>query len=487
MNEQKNCNPNEKGSGRISKQTLLQQVRGSMTHLEVLTEENFERVAEAGVTYSQIKELFEAAGLDAGKIIVDPEREIFNCYYADFERGLYFEVFLQPSYLEAKSNSPSAYKRMREEQNFLVMKDWHSFYHIAVPTPLRVYDFQKRYKAIEPEKVFEVWAYIHQNLDYANDQWKPEVLEYVFGHAPKPENLPLNENGKVTVFRGCGTISQSPDKAMSWSSNCTSALWFANHNGLGQAVYTGEVAPENVKAYFGSFRDEFEVVVKPGTVENVRKLDMVPVTKDSMVRLLAPVVMDLKKYGKVAMDLYRSESMFGFHGRKHILRVLTLALILFHNSRQYDLYERDKKVLIYFALLHDCGRTNEEVDDDHGRKSVERIYREGITVPDLKLPNNWASVAQTIIRHHCSPDFVGQMAIAELKRLSTKDRTRALYLYDICKDADGLDRVRFNGLDVSQLRTDFGKRLPLVAGALLHENIEAFIEMKDNDGKETEE
>ena len=41
---------------------------------------------------------------------------------------------------------------------------------------------------------------------------------------------------------------------------------------------------------------------------------------------------------------------------------------------------------------------------------------------------------------------------------------------------DGLDRVRFNGLDYRMLRTPYGRRLPLVAGGLLQEKLELFDE-----------
>lgn len=48
-----------------------------------------------------------------------------------------------------------------------------------------------------------------------------------------------------------------------------------------------------------------------------------------------------------------------------------------------------------------------------------------------------------------------------------KNRERARHLYEIAKDMDGLDRVRFNGLDYRMLRTAYGRRLPLIAGCLL--------------------
>ena len=54
---------------------------------------------------------------------------------------------------------------------------------------------------------------------------------------------------------------------------------------------------------------------------------------------------------------YPSESVFEYHGIKHILRVLTLTLIYCKHSGD-DLSDEDKQILIYFSLLHDYGRDN---------------------------------------------------------------------------------------------------------------------------------
>ncbi|MBP3442178.1 MAG: hypothetical protein J6L62_05170, partial [Clostridia bacterium] len=61
------------------------------------------------------------------------------------------------------------------------------------------------------------------------------------------------------------------------------------------------------------------------------------------------------------------------------------------------------------------------------------------------------------------------------KKHSSEEYFRLIDLYAICKDMDGLDRVRFNGLDVYQLRTTYARKLPLIAGALLKEKIERFV------------
>ena len=80
--------------------------------------------------------------------------------------------------------------------------------------PLEELEKLYEYKEIEPEQVYGVWEEIRKNLDYENGQWKNEVLDYVFAHGPKSKNLPLNGNGKVTVYRGSGTLSQSPERAL---------------------------------------------------------------------------------------------------------------------------------------------------------------------------------------------------------------------------------------------------------------------------------
>ena len=278
------------------------------------------------------------------------------------------------------------------------------------------------------------------------------------------------------MYRGNGTLSIPPDEAFSWSTNRINALWFANRSGTGQAVYEGEVAPEKVVAYFEGFQNENEILVRPHMVENIRALDLIPVSQKEMVRMLMPTLPELIRYGRYASELgYPSESVFEFHGKKHILRVLLLGLIYFYNGEP-TLNLLDKKILIYFALLHDLGRTNDEKDDAHGVKSVRRIIKEHIDIPELQIGRRGREVAQFIIRYHSLPDEAGYQAIRKNSRISREEAEHLKLLYEICKGIDGLDRVRFNGLDLEQLRTPYARRLALVAGALLQEEIEQVVE-----------
>ena len=81
-------------------------------------------------------------------------------------------------------------------------------------------------------------------------------------------------------------------------------------------------------------------------------------------------------------------------------------------------------------------------------------------------------IAELLIQYHCWDDQQGIEAIQTAPWLTRKDKERVRRLYMICKDMDGLDRVRFNGLDYRMLRTEYARRLPLVAGCLLQEPIQ---------------
>ena len=133
--------------------------------------------------------------------------------------------------------------------------------------------------------------------------------------------------------------------------------------------------------------------------------------------------------------------------------------------------EEDKQILIYFSLLHDIGRDSDFADETHGEKSPQVIKQRGIRLQGIRLSKKEYRMANLLIAYHCREDQVGIAAIKATPSFSVRDKSRTLQLYAIAKDMDGLDRVRFNGLDYRMLRTEYGKRLPLVAGALLQEQL----------------
>ena len=451
--------------------SLLMDVRGCMTRFDPLTPEIVSAQSEDGLSYEELKSALAECGMDIKKVVFDGTRSFQNAFYADFEQGHYCWIPFQKRGLV---NVIRTMDQQFQSSGFGLARrnhEWVTFYLMDVPLPMLIYDFERRYRDIEPEQVFKVWSSIHTRIDFSNGMWRPEVLEYVFSHAPQSELPEPDEDGLITIYRGMGEKSQPAENAISWSTSPMCALWFANRSGRGTRLVSAKVSPEQILAYNPGHRGEQEVILKPGTNLEILEADMIPSTEAHVPSLLAPVTKDFFRYGSIATKLgYPVENLFQWHGIKHILRVLVLTLIYCQHSGE-ALSEEDRLILIYFSLLHDIGRDSEVEDEIHGDKSVELIRRKNIRIKGIQLTKKGYRIAKLLIRHHCRSDEIGLERIAKTPNFTTQDIARASRLYRIAKDMDGLDRVRFNGLDFRYLRTPYAKRLPLVAGGLLEEHL----------------
>ena len=451
--------------------SLLMDVRGCMTRFDPLTPEIVAAQSEDGLTYEELKSALAECGMDIKKVVFDGTRSFQNAFYADFEQGHYCWIPFQKRGLV---NVIRTMDQQFQSSGFGLARrnhDWVTFYLMDVPLPMLIYDFERRYRDIEPEQVFKVWSSIHTRIDFSNGMWRPEVLEYVFSHAPQSELPEPDADGLITIYRGMGEKSQPAENAISWSTSPMCALWFANRSGRGTRLVSARVSPEQILAYNPGHRGEQEVILKPGTKLEIQDADMIPSTEAHVPSLLVPVTKDFFKYGSIATKLgYPVENLFQWHGVKHILRVLVLTLIYCQHSGD-TLSEEDRLILIYFSLLHDIGRISEVEDETHGDKSVELIRRKNIRIKGIQLTKKGYRIAKLLIRHHCRSDEIGLERIAKTPNFTTQDIARASGLYRIAKDMDSLDRVRFNGLDFRYLRTPYAKRLPLVAGGLLEEHL----------------
>lgn len=116
-------------------------------------------------------------------------------------------------------------------------------------------------------------------------------------------------------------------------------------------------------------------------------------------------------------------------------------------------------MLMDAVIYHDIGRTNDDVDDSHGKASRD-IY-----AADRKHENPGTGF---LIEYHCLDDAVARR---DLEALSLPNVDRIWLLYTILKDADALDRVRFGlrYLNPKYLRNDTAhKILPVAQLCLEH-------------------
>ena len=123
----------------------------------------------------------------------------------------------------------------------------------------------------------------------------------------------------------------------------------------------------------------------------------------------------------------------------------------------------DRKVLATAAIYHDTQCTHDWVEPEHGKASKE-YYHDDVSSPD--------PLVELLVEYHCLPDEEAYQYIRN-NRVLSKNRSRATKLFNIFKDADGLERIRLDGslreLDLNQLRTEEAKTLSLVARICLEQ------------------
>ena len=134
--------------------------------------------------------------------------------------------------------------------------------------------------------------------------------------------------------------------------------------------------------------------------------------------------------------LFRHRS--SLHGQAHVARVMVHAFRLLAATGH-----EEKSTSLWGAVyLHDLARTHDGVCHEHGRWAWERFERE----PELQAHlasggvhrDEWPAIETAVIQHSRS---------AELPRDHAHWHVTALL-----KDADALDRVRIDDLDVRYLR-----------------------------------
>lgn len=224
-------------------------------------------------------------------------------------------------------------------------------------------------------------------------------------------------------------------------------------------IVSAEVSKDDIIEFFPE-RNEAEVVILPSAVKSV-KVDTLYGLESVEEEILE--IMPLYQAGREEIrHLYavhgKLDANESGHDALHTLRVLFNALLLVEMDG-IMLSEEETQMLMDAVIYHDIGRTNDYVDDSHGKASRD-IY-----AADRKPENPGTGF---LIEYHCLDDAVARR---DLEALSLPNIDRIWLLYTILKDADALDRVRFGlrYLNPKYLRNDTAhKILPVAQLCLEH-------------------
>ena len=143
-----------------------------------------------------------------------------------------------------------------------------------------------------------------------------------------------------------------------------------------------------------------------------------------------------------AMDALNWDALYlsHVHGFGHIERTMIHGAMC---AQAENLPEAETKLLLTMCSYHDTGRLNDFLDAAHGARSARKLEAlTGLCGEDLKE-------AMAGIEAHSVNDRLMEEI---LEKYAPENRDRARLLAEMLKDADGLDRVRINDLNVKFLR-----------------------------------
>ena len=133
-------------------------------------------------------------------------------------------------------------------------------------------------------------------------------------------------------------------------------------------------------------------------------------------------------------------------------------------SKLKGLSVADRNILCTAALWHDTGRKNDGYCGEHGYSGYTNYKNDCMSASEK--PDD---IVSFLIKYHCRSDAEEYAEIATNPVLNAQ-KERVTMLYNIFKDADALDRLRFNDLDVKYLRLAYSKELIPYATFLLEED-----------------
>ena len=309
--------------------------------------------------------------------------------------------------------------------------------------------------------LYSIFLSTYKGSDYGFKNFDSQLLSDILKSKSRDDEAKTSKQIEalpdiINVYRGGNSASTPYSESFSWSLNINVANFFAVRRGTDDGyIAVGTAHRSNIVEAFLESGSEQEVIIDP---KNVDVTSVIEVKGLYQLARLLPIVTPM--YQKYRGDMYQLSFAQNscIHGLAHEARVLLLCLII---AELLDLPVSDRKILAEAAIYHDTQRTNDIVDPTHGKMSKEYY------ISNVIRPN---PLVAFLCEYHCIPD---EEAYCEIRknRVLSKNRRQSTLLYDIFKDADALDRIRFGiqDLDLDMLRLPISKTLTLFAHIILEQ------------------
>jgi hypothetical protein len=131
--------------------------------------------------------------------------------------------------------------------------------------------FHDAYEEIPVEQKYKVFRATYTQMEYGFQAFKPEILEEVLtmnNDTSFKEELKVDKEGYVTVYRGEGSKSRGIEEAYSWSTEERVAKFFAYRFDKKGKIYQGKVHIDDIVDFIDD-RNESEILVIPENVKDI--------------------------------------------------------------------------------------------------------------------------------------------------------------------------------------------------------------------------
>lgn len=403
--------------------------------------------------------------IDTSKVYVDTSGSIhlFGSFiYWDDARAI---VFRLPCFFGAGPDgeytvSPMGCDRERVSSLILQLNEYSAANRwdelvTYCPDYFRIEYIVRYYDRITSDKVYSMFIDAYTEVDYGFGNVDVEAFAKICRKKTESDKACTGERllmmpDIVTIYRGQGDGSTAVESAFSWTTDLNTAVFFAVKNSNKTAkVYSAKVRKEDIIEYIDD-RCEREVLVLPESVYDI-KTEIAMLSLDEIDR----TEQILSWYQKYREQLFQLSNKLGLdtegaHGATHMLRVLLYALLIATDYPQLFRNKKNLNLLCTACITHDIGRTNDWEDAGHGAASFDVVRK--CTDYDASDKLNF------LLTYHCRAD-------AEAEQTKYRSKPVTWLLYQILKDADALDRVRFGirDLNVNMLRLPISRTLVLYA------------------------
>ena len=249
-------------------QKIIKDVKSAskMESWHVLTEEIFDKINEKQCTFKELEEGLKKHGLTTNNVIINFNKAFCYCYVV--VENVYVELmFLDYKLFDFLKLKDRINKMQEHQQECLKNKDYINYF-CMIADDFKIYEFEKHYKDIKKEDVWEVFKYIYCKLDFSINVWNKDILYEVLNNR---KNERTKEDKKVTIYRGEGSLSKSyKDCAISWTTDINVAKRFISKDTRDNncVIYKAVVEDKNIIDYIDD-RNEDEILIFGKDIKNV--------------------------------------------------------------------------------------------------------------------------------------------------------------------------------------------------------------------------